>query len=111
MSALSPRGAAGADDVLELFEALQDTEIMPNSITYVAAIRAFGDKGDWEKAEEVRGVCMLCMLMLVEAFVVNGNAQNGSRGGSHGGAEGKGREGSASSGRTIGIYFVLLIYT
>eukprot|EP00752_Nemacystus_decipiens_P009836 g8774.t2 len=53
MSALSPRGAAGADAVLELFEALEETEITPNSITYVAAIRAYGDKGDWKKAEEM----------------------------------------------------------
>lgn len=53
MSALSPRGAAGADAVLGLFEALQETELVPNSITYVSAIRAYGDKGNWEKAEQV----------------------------------------------------------
>ena len=65
MSALSPRGAAGADAVLELFEALQETEIMPNSITYVAAIRAYGDKGNWQKAEEVRGCGQLLFLFAV----------------------------------------------
>lgn len=54
MSALSPRGAAGADIVLELFETLVKSGLKPNSITYVSAIRAHGDKGDWERAEQVR---------------------------------------------------------
>lgn len=53
MSALSPRGAAGADVVLELFETLAKSGLKPNSITYVSAIRAYGDKGDWERAEQV----------------------------------------------------------
>ncbi|CAM9174214.1 unnamed protein product, partial [Ectocarpus fasciculatus] len=53
MSALSPRGAAGADIVLELFETLVESGLKPNSITYVSAIRAYGDKGDWERAEQM----------------------------------------------------------
>lgn len=53
MSALSPNGEAGADAVLEIFEALQETDLEPNTITYVSAIRAYGDQGNWEKAEQV----------------------------------------------------------
>ncbi|CAM9498192.1 unnamed protein product [Ectocarpus sp. 12 AP-2014] len=53
MSALSPRGAAGADIVLELFETLAKSGLKPNSITYVSAIRAYGDKGDWKRAEQM----------------------------------------------------------
>lgn len=65
MSALSPRGAAGADAVLELFEALQETKIVPNSITYVAAIRAYGDKGNWQKAEQVKGRAAVAIAVAV----------------------------------------------
>ncbi|CAM9599295.1 unnamed protein product, partial [Hapterophycus canaliculatus] len=53
MSALSPRGAAGADAVLELFEELQETDLAPNSIIFVSAIRAYGDKGNWQQAEKM----------------------------------------------------------
>lgn len=54
MSALSPRGEAGADAVLGLFEELQETDLTPNSIIFVSAIRAYGDKGNWQQAEKVR---------------------------------------------------------
>ena len=53
MSALSPRGKAGADLVLELFDALLEKKIKPNTITYVSVIRAWGDKGAWQQAEKV----------------------------------------------------------
>lgn len=60
MSALSPRGSSGADDVLKIFDALLEAKIEPNTITYVSVIRAWGDKGDWRKAEQVwmlRSIC------------------------------------------------------
>lgn len=67
MSALSPQGAAGADAVLDLFEALQDTDLEPNSITYVSAIRAYGDKGNWEKAEQVCIHGIRCVYLVLRS--------------------------------------------
>ena len=54
MSALGPRGVSGADKVLDLFDALgKDGGITPNTVAYICVIRAWGDKGDWRRAEEV----------------------------------------------------------
>lgn len=54
MSALSPRGEKGADEVLRVFDSLLANAVRPNTITYVSVIRAWGDKGDWQQAEKVR---------------------------------------------------------
>lgn len=54
MSALSPRGKKGADEVLRVFDSLLANAVRPNTITYVSVIRAWGDKGDWQQAEKVR---------------------------------------------------------
>lgn len=56
MSALSPRGESGADDVLQLFDALLKRGLKPNTITYVSVIRAWGDKRNWRQAEQVGGL-------------------------------------------------------
>ncbi|CAM9461415.1 unnamed protein product, partial [Ascophyllum nodosum] len=54
MSALGPRGVSGADKVLDLFDALgKDGGITPNTVVYICVIRAWGDKGDWRRAEEM----------------------------------------------------------
>ncbi|CAN0547190.1 unnamed protein product, partial [Ectocarpus sp. 8 AP-2014] len=41
---------------------LAKSGLKPNSITYVSAIRAYGDKGDWERAEQVWGVQLTLVM-------------------------------------------------
>lgn len=64
MSALSPRGKAGADVVLKLFDALLEKRIKPNTITYVSVIRAWGDKGAWQQAEKVLFISTTVLFFL-----------------------------------------------